>query len=504
MNFTNKVLSLDKYARISLHILFAYLVFGYSFGNLYSVKSFDYISYLFMSSEFCRGNWDVIFNTTWSPLSVLVISVINLISDNLFYAQAIFTIGVYLGYYYRIIYKGIVLKNGPVWGVIYGAVGVILVFSFIHFFADPLFIWILSEILLVYSKNQGKFQLNWGIWILWLLLTLTKGMGLYLALLFLFVDFCRYVLFNFRTFRIQYSELRSMAIYFFPAFVFITLVFGFFSFSARVNHLPFNLGLSGKFNMSLIQDVNEPSKVHFNIEDNWKLISKNYLSKMGSSHPHFQEVKYGNWYWLDPGKADYVDGIKTDVGLSFLVKYTVANLYIIAKELSVYLFLLIVLFFYSLKRRNFPWIFSIAASFICYLMFAISHIENRYIIITLLFFWFALNLMEMKLDFIRSNFLKFIVIFSFFSFYIDGTNVLKGWNLKFQIHNQPSYQAQIISPGVYDYTDDIRTPMVLLKNPRVVLNRTVNLGYIDSVKLKIIKPVKPILIIEDNHFQVLN
>ena len=82
--------------------------------------------------------------------------------------------------------------------------------------------------------------------------------------------------------------------------------------------------------------------------------------------------------------------------------------------------------------------------------------------------------------------------------------VLSGWNLKFQSQSQPDYQKQVIPSGVYDYTDDIRTPMVLLNNPNVVLNRTLNSGYIDSVRLKLVKPIKPILIIERDKYLVLN
>jgi len=504
MNLSFRLQALDRYAKIFLHIFFVYLVLGYSFANLYTVRTFDFISYMFMSSELMSGNWDVIFNTTWSPLSVLGISAIDLIAHNLFYSQAIFTITVYLFYYYRIIYKGIVLKNEPIWGVIYGTVAVVLIFSFIHFFADPLFIWILSEILLLYTKSQNRFQSNWKLWAFWLLLTLTKGMGLYLALLFLFIDLLRFVFAHFESFRIQRMAFKPLLIYLLPAFTYLVIVVGFFGFSAKVNNLPFNLGLSGKFNMSLIQDKSSPNTVHFNLEDNWKLISKNYLDKMGAEHPNFQHIKFGNWYWLDPGKADYVDGVKTKMGFAFLVKYTVANLYIIAKDLSVYLFILMMIIFNAIKKRDFPWVFTVVACFVFYLMFSISHIENRYIILTLLFFWFALNFMVVKFENIHNKWLKLIVIFSFFSYYIDGNMVLSGWNLKFQIQSQPHYQKQLVPSGVYDYTDDIRTPMVLLNNPNVILNRTLNSGYIDSVKLKLIKPIKPILIIEHNDYKILN
>jgi hypothetical protein len=112
--------------------------------------------------------------------------------------------------------------------------------------------------------------------------------------------------------------------------------------------------------------------------------------------------------------------------------------------------------------------------------------------------------MVVKFENIHNKWLKLIIIFSFFSYYIDGNMVLSGWNLKFQIQSQPHYQKQLVPSGVYDYTDDIRTPMVLLNNPNVILNRTLNSGYIDSVKLKLIKPIKPILIIEHNDYKILN
>ena len=489
-----------------MHFIFIYLLVGYNLANLYTIKSFDYISYLFIANQFSLGELDVLFNTTWSPLNVVIIGGLNFAIKNLYVSQAVFTFLIYGLFYFRIVLRGMKREENFLGRIIFWGTSILLFFSFIDFFADPLFVWILSELLILLKHKYGNsqfFSKNWLIWIWWFLLTLSKGMGLYLAILYLGIEFGHFVYTHFLkpvsfkdlVYRFT-QEFRWAVAYFFVVFIYFAL-------SSAINNIPFNLGLTGKFNRSLIQDADAPNTVHFNQEDNWKLISKNYLGKMKSEHSEFQHVKYGNWYWLDPAKSDYLQGVESKISKGFLIKYVVANLYILAKQLPVFLFLVFFVLWKSIIRRDFLWVFVLLTVLSSFLMFSVSHIENRYVIVVLLFFWVALNLLDLKIEEIQPNFLKWIVVVSFFTYFVDGSNVLKNWNLIPLAAEQPRYQNQKVPVAKYNFTEDMRIPVVLLKNPKVILNKVVSHNYIDSVKLNQIKSPFPILLVVDEQYVIL-
>ncbi len=506
MNFFTKISSKNSIWEFFLHFIFIYLLVGYNLANLYTIKSFDYISYLFIANQFSLGEWDVLFNTTWSPLNVVIIGSLNVAIKNLYVSQAVFTLLIYVLFYCRIVLKGMNREENFLGRIIFWGTSILLFFSFIDFFADPLFVWILSELLILLRdkyRNSPNFSKNWLIWIWWFLLTLSKGMGLYLAILYLGIEFIHFVFTQFS----QSSQWRDLVFRFAKEFrwaaIYFLVVISYFAVSSAVNTIPFNLGLTGKFNMSLIQDKNAPNTVHFNQEDNWKLISKNYLGKMKSEHSEFQDEKYGNWYWLDPAKSDYLEGVESKISKVFLIKYVVANAYILAKQLPVFLFLVILVLWKSIIRKDFLWVFVLLVVLSSFLMFSVSHIENRYVIVVLLFFWVALNFLDLKVDGIQTKYLKWIVVVSFFSYFIDGSNVLKNWNLIPLAAEQPRYQKQKVPVAKYNFTEDMRIPVVLLKNPKVILNKVVNHNYIDSVKLNQIKSPLPILLVVDDQYVII-
>lgn len=459
-----------------------------------------------MANEYSLGQFDVLFNTTWSPLNVILIGGLNFGIKNLYISQAIFTLLIYSLFYFRIVVKGMNREETGLGRLLFWGTSILLFFSFIDFFADPLFVWILAELLFLLKhkfENPQSFTQNGLIWILWFLLTLSKGMGLYLALLYGGVELCKFAYIQFnrpnprRKFALQLiKDFRWAAVY-----VLVVLIY--FGLNSKLNNLPYNLGLAGKFNMTLIQDKDAPNAVHFNQEDNWKLVSKNYLGKMYAAHSEFQKVKYGNWYWLDPAKADYIQGVESNISKAFLIKYVVANLYILAKQLPVFLFLVLVMLWKSIKRKDFLWIFILLTVLASFLMFAVSHIENRYVIVVLLFFWVALNTLDFHFEGVQSKYLKWIFTFSFFSYFIDGSNVLKNWNLKPHVAEQPYYQYQQIPAAKYNFTEDMRIPVVLLRNPKVILNEVVSESYIDSVKLNQVECPLPILIVKDNKYVII-
>jgi hypothetical protein len=506
MNFLTKYSSKNFYFEFFLHLIFIFLLVGYNLSNLYTIKSFDYISYLFIANQFSLGQLDVLFNTTWSPLNVILIGGLNLGIKNLYFSQAIFTLLIYGLFYFRIVMGGMNREETRMGRLFFWGTSVLLFFSFIDFFADPLFVWILAELLCLLKdkfKNSQSYTKNWLIWTLWFLLTLSKGMGLYLALLYGGIELCKFAYFQFKGSNPKRNFALRLVREFRWAAVYILFVLVYLGLNSKLNNLPFNLGLAGKFNMTLIQDQDAPSTVHFNQEDNWKLISKNYLGKMQAPHPEFQNVKYGNWYWLDPAKADYLQGVESNISKSFLLKYVIANLYILAKQLPVFLFLVFIMLWKSVKRKDFLWIFVLISVLASFLMFAVSHIENRYVIVVLLFFWVAVNILDFKWEEVQAPFLKLIVVVSFFSYFIDGSNVLKNWNLKPHIAEQPYYQNQQIPSGKYNFTEDMRVPVVLLKNPKVILNEVVSGSYIDSVKLNYTKSPLPILTVKDDKYVII-
>lgn len=506
MYFLTKYSSKNFYFEFFLHLVFIFLLVGYNLGNLYTIKSFDYISYLFIANQFSLGQLDVLFNTTWSPLNVILIGGLNLGIKNLYISQAIFTFLIYGLFYFRIVMQGMNREETRLGRFIFWGTSILLFFSFIDFFADPLFVWILAELMGILKdkfNNPQSFTKNGLIWTLWFLLTLSKGMGLYLALLYVGIELCRFAYFYYHKTKLKRNFSFRLVKEFRWATVYFLLVLIYLGLNAQLNNLPFNLGLAGKFNMTLIQDKDAPNTVHFNQEDNWKLISKNYLGKMQAAHPEFQDVKFGNWYWLDPAKADYLQGIESNISKSFLLKYVVANLYILAKQLPVFLFLVFIMLWKSVRRMDFLWIFVLLSVLASFLMFAVSHIENRYVIVVLLYFWVALNILDFKWDEVEAPFFKWIVVVSFFSYFIDGSNVLKNWNLKPHIGEQPLYQNQLIPAAKYNFTEDMRIPVVLLRNPKVVLNKVVSVNYMDSVTLNQIKSPLPILTVKDNKYVII-
>lgn len=506
MNFLSYKSSKNSYFEFFLHLVFIFLLIGYNLGNLYSIKSFDYISYLFIANQFSLGQFDVLFNTTWSPLNVIIIGGLNFGIKNLYNSQAIFTLLIYTLFYFRIVVKGMNREETRLGRLLFWGTSILLFFSFIDFFADPLFVWILAELLFLLKdkfENQQSFTQNGLIWILWFLLTLSKGMGLYLALLYGGIELCKFTYIHFNGPKPKRNLAHEWVKEFRWAVVYVLFLLVYLGLNSKLNNLPFNLGLAGKFNMTLIQDKDAPSTVHFNLEDNWKLVSKNYLGKMHAEHLEFQKVKYGNWYWLDPAKADYLQGVESNISKSFLLKYVVANLYILTKQLPVFLFLVFIMLWKSLRRKDFLWIFVLLTVLASFLMFAVSHIENRYVIVVLLFFWVAINTIEFHFEGVQPKYLKWIFMVSFFSYFIDGSNVLKNWNLKPHIAEQPYYQNQQIPFGKYNFTEDMRVPVVLLKNPKVILNEVVSGSYIDSVKLNYTKSPLPILTVKDDKYVIL-
>lgn len=471
------LLKIKKYLNQKTPIVFPILIVIfyalYRLTGLYGMN-WDTIGYHHIAQQLINGNFNAIFNETWSPLqSVLLVFISKITGLNFFISQFILELFLLIGFI--LIFKKLINKP-KLYQFILSAPLLLLPMS------NPdqlfglimlIFIYVLIKIL-ESNKNLTLIRPILKLTFLGLLMLFAKGVGS-----IIFIGVMLLVLGLMLLFKNRVYDIKRKSLIIVISFIsFSTVKYSWILLKENRLNRPAAWSMVGEYNLSIIN----LEKIAFNKVDHWENVCVHGFTpdlktlsmyRMNGDSRNVDQLSWLDIAWHNRQENKTV--LQTYFSSPKYLIYAIANFWIMVKEFYPFLILLVVLLYVNINQKNIGNLVLLTPVLLQIGIVVLVHIEDRFL--NILFYLLLIVAFRTIFQFdkrelsLRLNILSFASFFPACFMFISNTGILNTLNaggLHFNL-NEPVFITQKIATGNYLLENNVSTAYSVVNNPGVYL-----------------------------------
>lgn len=436
--------------------------------------NWDTIGYHHIAQQLINGNFNAVFNETWSPLqSILLILISKVTGLNFFISQfflELFLLTGFILFFKKLIHKSKLYQfilSAPLLLLpmsnpdqLFGLLMIIFVYKLINILEDHKDLKLIRPIL--------------NLTVLGLFMLFAKGVAS-----IIFTGILLSALVVMLLFKNRIQNIRSKLFIIITSLIsFLVIKYSWILLKENRLNRPANWSMVGDYNLSIIN----LEKIAFNKVDHWENVCVHGFTpdlKTLSKHPMNGDSRHVDQLsWLDiawHNREENKTFSQTYLSSPKYLIYAIANFWIMVKEFYPLLILLVILLYVNIVNKNIGNLLLLMPIVLQIGIVVLVHIEDRFL--NILFYLMFIVAYRTITQFrsrelnLRLNLLCLASFFPSFFMFVSNTgilNTLNGGGLHFDL-KEPVYITQRIPPGNYLLENNTSTAYSVVNNPGVYL-----------------------------------